>query len=118
MDDQDGPTGYGAQHFLKMSDGGMARTESDIEKFVFGYIMTQMSARKGIQKHGRRTKEALMKELAQLRDKSVFEAIDAASLIKEQKQTALREISVIKEKKKWQPKRLNLCRQSATEGPI
>ena len=69
------------------------------QEFVFGFVMTQMSAKAGIKKHGRKAEEALMKEFAQLEDLSVFEGLDATKLTKEQRKSALRAINLIKEKR-------------------
>lgn len=76
-----------------------AMDDKELHRFVFGVVMTQMSATKGIKKHGRAAELALMKELMQLKDKSVFEPRHASSLTKDEKKEALREISLIKEKR-------------------
>jgi hypothetical protein len=83
---------------------------ADLEKFVFGFVMTQakkhvqMSAKAGIQKYGRKAEEALMIEFAQLEELSVFEGIDPSTLTNEQQKTALRAINLIKEKRSRQLK--------------
>jgi hypothetical protein len=66
--------------------------------FVFGHVMTQMTATAGIKKHGQRAIDALLKEFSQLDDKSVFAAVDAGTLATKQKKGALRAINLIKEK--------------------
>jgi hypothetical protein len=68
-------------------------------KFVFAYVMTQMSANAGLKKHGRAAEAALMKEFAQLEDLTVFEPLYANGLTKEQKGAALRAITLLKEKR-------------------
>jgi hypothetical protein len=68
-------------------------------QYVFGHMMTQMTATAGIKKHGQRAVDALLKEFCQLDDKSVFAAVDANSLSPAQKAAALRAINLIKEKR-------------------
>ena len=60
-------------------------------------IMTQMSGKAGINKHGQSAIDALFKEYTQLNDQSVFKGLVAQSLTKEQKRQALRIIEIIKE---------------------
>jgi hypothetical protein len=82
----------------------------NLEKFVFGFVMTQakkhvqMSAKAGIQKYGRKSEEALMIEFAQLEELSVFKGVDPGTLTNEQRKTALRAINLIKEKRSGQLK--------------
>ena len=71
----------------------------DINKYIFGYIMNQMTAKAGIKKHGQAAVAALMKEFAQLEDLTVYEIIDKATLTKRQRKMALRAINLIKEKR-------------------
>ena len=71
---------------------------SDTIKRVYGFIMTQMTAKAGIKKHGRAAEEALMREFAQFETLNVHEALDARLLTAEQQKGALRAISLIKEK--------------------
>jgi hypothetical protein len=70
-----------------------------VEKFIFGFVMTQMSAKAGIKKHGRAAEEALMAEFAQLEELEVFEALRPDTLTRQQKAGALRAINLIKEKR-------------------
>jgi hypothetical protein len=98
----------------KVSMEGMS--DDGLEKFIFGFIMTQiptsagpkkhvqMSAKAGIKKHGRKAEEALMTEFAQLEELSVFEGIDPATLTNKQRRMALRTINLIKEKRSGQLK--------------
>ena len=53
-------------------------------KRVYGFIMTQMTAKAGIKKHGRAAKEALMKEFAQFETLNVYKALDSRLLTAEQ----------------------------------
>jgi hypothetical protein len=58
-----------------------------------GHVMTQMTAKAGIKKHGKAAKEALMLEFAQLEDLSVYESLEVKTLVtKEQQKGALRAI--------------------------
>ena len=61
--------------------------------------MTQMSAEKGFKVFGEQAVDALMKEFAQLDDMDTFKPLDANSMTAEQRQTALRLINLIKEKR-------------------
>jgi hypothetical protein len=66
---------------------------------ITGFIMTQMTAKAGIKKHGEAAVRALYKELLQLHNQTVFKGKDADKLTRQQKYNALRAISVIKEKR-------------------
>ena len=72
---------------------------ADAIKRVYGFIMTQMTAKAGIKKHGRAAEEALMQEFAQLESLDVYEAVDSRLLTIEQRRGALRAINLIKEKR-------------------
>jgi KUP system potassium uptake protein len=89
------------QPSLEDAIGEMHRSGSTAEAFnyITGFIMTQMTAKAGIKKHGKVAVEALFQEFLQLHDKGVFSPQDASTLTKEQKRGALRAISVIKEKR-------------------
>jgi Reverse transcriptase (RNA-dependent DNA polymerase) len=69
------------------------------DRIIFGHVMTQMSAKAGIRKHGEAAESALMSEFAQLENLSVYHSVDPAALTKEQKRAALRAINLIKEKR-------------------
>ena len=66
---------------------------------IYAHIMTQMSAKAGIRKHGKEAEAALMAEFAQLEDLNVFEALNPKTLTRQQKAAALRAINLIKEKR-------------------
>ena len=68
-------------------------------QYVTGLVFNQMSAKAGLKKHGERAWKALLKELRQLKDLDVFKAVHASSLTEKQKREALREITVLKEKR-------------------
>jgi hypothetical protein len=76
-----------------------AQVNSTTPGFIFGHIMTQMTATAGIKKHGQKAIDALLKEFCQLDNKSVFAAVDAGTLSAKQKFAALRAINLIKEKR-------------------
>ena len=71
----------------------------DMCKYIFGHIMTQMSATAGIKKHGQKAVDALFKEFSQLDEKSVFAPLHAKDLTPKQRAQALRAINLIKEKR-------------------
>jgi hypothetical protein len=79
----------------------MQRTGSDtnVLKCITGIIMTQMTAKAGIKKHGKVAIDALFNEFSQLHDLGVFLGQDEKLLSKAQKRGALRTISMIKEKR-------------------
>ena len=66
---------------------------------VFGFVLTQMSVRAGIKKHGQAARDALTAEFAQLDYKGAYEPIQATDLTKTQQNNALRIINLIKEKR-------------------
>ena len=61
--------------------------------------MNQMSAKKGIEKHGQVAINAIYKEYAQLVELDTFRAVASETLTKEQRREALRLITVVKEKR-------------------
>jgi len=68
-------------------------------QYITGLVFNQMSAKAGLKKHGERAWKALLKELRQLKDLDVFKAVHASSLTEQQKRYALREITMLKEKR-------------------
>jgi hypothetical protein len=84
---------------LQHAVDNMEQNPDDIHRYIFGHVMTQMTATAGIKKHGERAVDALFKEFCQLDDKSVFLPVDAKSLTRDQKYKALRAINLIKEKR-------------------
>jgi hypothetical protein len=73
-------------------------SETELQKFVFGFVFAQMlesakgmgheqmSAKASIKKHGRRAEEALMAKFMQLEDLSVFKGINLRTLMGKQKE--------------------------------
>jgi hypothetical protein len=82
-----------------LQQGRPITASDDINKYIFAYVMNQMTARAGIRKHGQAAVAALMNEFAQLEDLTVYEIIDAATLTRAQRKAALRAINLIKEKR-------------------
>ena len=70
-----------------------------IQKYITGFMLTQMTATASIKKHGQRAIEALMNEFLQLHNKDIFEPMHAHKLTNDQKRRALRAINLIKEKR-------------------
>ena len=68
-------------------------------RYIFGWVMTQMSARVGLRKHGERAEEALLQEFMQMRDLDVYEILDPMKLSHEQKKAALRALNLLQEKR-------------------
>ena len=57
----------------------------DTVKFIYGKVMTQMTAKKGIKEFGQEAVAALMQEFSQMEDLDVYEAVDAGLLTREQR---------------------------------
>ena len=74
-------------------------TVRDTLKRIVHICFNQMSAKKGIEKHGQDAINALLKEFAQIHDLSVFHGIYKRDLTPEQLAQVLRMVTVIKEKR-------------------
>ncbi len=74
-------------------------SDTNVLRHVTGIIMTQMTAKAGIKKHGQVAIDALFKEFAQLHDLGVFQGQHTKELTSLQKRGALRAISMVKEKR-------------------
>jgi hypothetical protein len=83
---------------------------------MHGLIFTQMSAQKGIKKHGQAAYDALRKEFEQFKVMQVLEPLDAFTLTDEQKSESLRALSVIKEKRDGRLKGRTVADGSAQRG--
>jgi hypothetical protein len=68
-------------------------------KYIFGWVMNQMTAKAGIKKHGELAEIALLKEFSQHRDLDVWEILDPLQLTHDQKMNALRALNLLKEKR-------------------
>ena len=71
----------------------------DVKRYVFAHVMTQMSAKVAIRKHGKAAEAAMMQEFAQLEALNVYDPIDPDTLTTKQRREALRAINLIKEKR-------------------
>jgi hypothetical protein len=100
MDDPVSSKSYesGVQMLQQAADK-MDESLDNIYQFIFGRIMTQMTATAGIKKHGQAAVDALLQEFCQLDSKNVFEPLDASTLTASQKREALRAVNLIKEKR-------------------
>jgi hypothetical protein len=76
-----------------------ATTNVSIEKQIFGLIMTQMTAKAAIKKHGKAAEDAMMDEYIQLENLNVYQPINPSTLTRDQQKSALRAINLIKEKR-------------------
>ena len=100
MDDPVSSKSYesGVQMLQQAADK-MDESLDDIYKYIFGHIMTQMTATAGIKKHGQAAVDALLQEFCQLDSTNVFEPLDASTLTASQKRESLRAVNLIKEKR-------------------
>jgi hypothetical protein len=73
---------------LQQAANKMDELLDNIYKYIFGHIVTQMSATAGIKKHGQAAVDALLQEFCQLDSKNVFEPLAASTLTASQKQEA------------------------------
>ena len=71
----------------------------DMHKLAMDVTFTQMTAKKGIKKHGEIAVAAIYKEYTQLEYMKVMGALNPDSLTISQKKGALRAINLIKEKR-------------------
>ena len=69
-----------------------------MHKLAVYVTFTQMTAKKGIKKHGWRAVASMYKEYIQLEDMKLMKALKPDSLTRSQKKGALRAINSIKEK--------------------
>ena len=83
----------------RLTDAANTRTQAEkhgkiaenaLMKHAFlGFIMNQMSAKKGKKKQGKAAEAALMKEFAQLEELNAYESINPATLTRKQKMEEL-----------------------------
>jgi len=100
MDDSNDPKTYERQFQFLLQDGFSSQDPMQVVgPLVHDFLLTQMTASRGIKKHGQRAVDALFQEFGQLDKKTVFEPQHARDLTKEQKKEALRAINLIKEKR-------------------
>ena len=84
---------------LQQAANKMDDSPDNIYKYIFGHVMTQMTATAGIKKHGQAAMDTLLQEFCQLDSKNVFEPLDASTLTASQKRESLRAVNLIKEKR-------------------
>ena len=70
-----------------------------LQPHLIGVPLNQMSAKKGIAKHGDRAREALFTEFLQLCGVDTFVPMRKKNLTKQQRKSSLRAMSVVKEKR-------------------
>jgi len=78
---------------LQQAADKMDESLDNIYKYIFGHIMTQMTATAGIKKHGQAAVDALLQEFCQLDSKNVFESLDASTLVRSANPFALLTLS-------------------------
>jgi len=84
---------------LQQAADKMDESLDDLYKYIFGHIMTQMTATAGIKKQGQAAVDALLQEFCQLDSKNGFEPLDASTLTVSQKQEALPAVNLIREER-------------------
>jgi hypothetical protein len=77
----------------------LVQLETNVRQRLFGYAMTQMTAKAGIRKFGEAALAALIQEFGQLEDQNVYEPVHAHTLTRAQRRGALRAINLITEKR-------------------
>jgi Reverse transcriptase (RNA-dependent DNA polymerase) len=87
-----------------------------VQKAIYGLIFTQMTAQKGIKKHGQAAFDALRKEFEQFRAMDILEPLNSFELTNEQKSESLRALSVIEEKRDGKLKGRTIADGSAQKG--
>jgi len=71
---------------LQMASNNMETYPGDMFFYIFGFMMTQMTASQGIRKHGQKAvDECFSSKFCQLDDRTVLDPMDAKSLTCEQK---------------------------------
>jgi hypothetical protein len=80
----------------------LTQLDTNIRKRLFGYAMTQMTAKARIRKFGEAALTALIQEFGQLEDQNVYEPIQAHTLTRAQRRGALRAIYLITGKRDGQ----------------
>jgi len=82
---------------LQMASNNMETCPGDMFFYIFGFMMMQMTASQGINKHRQKAVDVLFSEFCQLDNRVVFDPMDAKNLMHEQKRAALCAINLIKE---------------------
>ena len=74
----------------------MHNETKDLEIYATGFMLHQMSAKKGIQKHGEKALADLCNEFLQLRDTKTFVPVSSKDITFKQKTKSLTSMSVLK----------------------
>jgi hypothetical protein len=74
-------------------------TQLQEQCLIYGHVLTQMSAKTGIKKHGSAAVDAMMAEFVQLQNLHAYKPLYPKKLTYKQKRNALRSINLIKEKR-------------------
>jgi hypothetical protein len=98
MDKSSDEREYGMQ-FLQSAVEKADTNPGDLFEYVTHFMFNQMSAKKGIAKHGDKAIAAQLTEFSQLEDKEVYEGIHVNDLTPTERRGALRAINLIKEKR-------------------
>jgi Histone chaperone involved in gene silencing len=99
-----------------LDDYRMSGKTTLVERFLTGVILTQMSARAGLVKHGKNAEKVLLKEFHQFKDMDVMEALDPDKLTPQQIRDALGMISVLQEKRDHTPEDPSLKYRGCADG--
>jgi len=70
---------------LQLASNNLETCPSDMFSYIFGSMMTQMTASQGFCTHGQRVVDVSFSEFFWLDDKTIFDPIDALLLSKQQK---------------------------------
>jgi hypothetical protein len=87
-----------------------------IQKAIYGHLFTQMTAQKGVKKHGHAAYNGRCKEFEHFRVMDVLEPLNAFELTDAQKAKSLRALSVIKEKQDGKLKGHTIADGSTQKG--
>jgi AAA ATPase containing von Willebrand factor type A (vWA) domain len=99
-----------------LDDYRMSGKTTLVERFLTGVILTQMSTRAGLVKHGKDAEKVLLKEFTQFKDMDVMEALDPDKLTPQQIKDALGMIGVIQEKRNHTPEAPKLKYRGCADG--
>lgn len=87
-----------------------------VERYLAGVVLTQMSGKAGLKKHGKEGEKCLLKEFTQFKNMDVMDAVDPDTLTPEQKKEALGMVSVMQEKRDHTPTNPSLKYRACADG--
>jgi Reverse transcriptase (RNA-dependent DNA polymerase). len=87
-----------------------------VERYLAGVVLTQMSGKAGLKKHGKEGEKCLLKEFTQFKNMDVMDAVDPDTLTPEQKKEALGMLSVMQEKRDHTPTNPSLKYRACADG--